>query len=220
MAQTTLDHLESQIRDQTAQNGTVPPTLGPGGSQMPMPPTTPYPRPSPGGRAYLGAVADDKNDRGRGVRVMSVRPGGPADVGGLRPQDLIVGATGTRVRQLSDLTAVMDLLSPGDKLALDVIRVNRTQRVEITLGQQSAATPTGPMPPGSTPPSLADRAPLPPQDTLPVPPSLDGPTLMPKSGSTLPPTDANRVEYLQRRVDQLERRVEELERSMNELRRK
>ena len=70
-AQGQLDRLDSDIR---AANGS--PSLAVATGQ----------------RAYLGAVADD--NAGRGVRVLSVRSGGPADHAGLRPQDLIVSAAG------------------------------------------------------------------------------------------------------------------------------
>jgi hypothetical protein len=80
----------------------------------PIPVATPRSGPIAPGRqrAYVGAVVDDVNDRGRGVRVLVVRPGGPAERAGVRPRDLIVGAGGTRVRQLSELTAVVERASP------------------------------------------------------------------------------------------------------------
>ena len=48
----------------------------------------------------MGIVADDQNDRGRGVRVLDVTADGPGAKAGLRTQDLIVSLSGMRVRQL------------------------------------------------------------------------------------------------------------------------
>jgi hypothetical protein len=110
-------------------------------------PAEPAPVPTPGSgpiapgrqRAYLGAVVDKDKDPGRGVRVLVVRPGGPAERAGVRPQDLIVAAAGAQVRQLSDMVAVMDRASPGDSLAIEVLRGVSPRKLMVTLGRQPAA---------------------------------------------------------------------------------
>ena len=152
-----------------------------------------------GSRGYLGAVVDDTTDRGRGVRVLSVRPGGPADRAGLRPDDLITTAAGTRVRQLVDLTGVLDSLGPGDRLSLEAIRNGRPVKGEVVLGQPSANA--GPPATGAIPPPAL----VPPGGTAPAIPA-EGPALV--SG------DSARIEQLQRRIEQLEHRVEALERQI------
>ena len=76
-AQGQLDRLESGIRA-----ASTPPAVAAAAPQ----------------RVYLGAFADD--DAGRGVRLTSVRKGGPADQAGLQPQDLIVGAAGRKIHLL------------------------------------------------------------------------------------------------------------------------
>lgn len=175
---------------------------------------SPYPGASAaGGRPYLGAVADDRNERGQGVRVLSVRPGSPADMAGLKPQDLVVGVANTRVRQMPDLTAILGRLSPGDKLGLEVIRGGRPLHVEVTLGQQPPAVSR----PIGTPP---EPIPAPPSEQPPMLPVPEGPSISPAPGTIPPASDAARIDQLQRRVDQLERRVEELERALAEIRRK
>jgi membrane-associated protease RseP (regulator of RpoE activity) len=161
---------------------------------------------APRARGYLGAMVDDKADRGRGVRVLNVHPGGPAEQAGLQTNDLIVGAGGASVRQLSDLTAVMDLLGPGDKLSLEVVRGNRPARGEVILGQQGAATEQAP---STSPQPTSSLPPVPSESTSGVPrpltPPGEGPSLMPGA-------DAARIDQLERRIAQLEQRVEELER--------
>ena len=96
-AQGELDRLESGIR---TSNG--PPVMAVAAPQ----------------RVYLGAVAD--NDAGRGVRVLSVRSGGPADRAGLQAQDLIVGAAGRKIHLLAELSAILNGLNPGDRLVAGV----------------------------------------------------------------------------------------------------
>jgi len=111
----------------------------------PMPVPTPRSGPAAPGRqrAYFGAVLAKHNDPGPGVRVLVVRPGGPAEQAGLRPQDLIVAAAGAPVRQFADLAAVMDRASPGDRLAIEVLRGVSARRLTVRLGLRPAvAAPT------------------------------------------------------------------------------
>jgi hypothetical protein len=221
MAQTTLQRLEEGIRAQAGQGvdlaapaEVVPPPAPLGG------PITPGRQ-----RAYLGAVVDDQNDRGRGVRVLVVRPRGPAERSGLRPQDLIVGVAGARVRQLSELTAVMDRASPGDQLAVEVLRGGVPQKVTVTLAAQPPAAAVESLP-EAIPPPAAQRAP-----DVPGGPSL---TMLPSaSPSKIPPPPPPgpsgplvgepvrqpmelEVELLKARVQELDRRVQELERALKE----
>ena len=120
-AQGVLDRLESGIR---MSNGQPAATI------------------AAGQRVYLGAVADD--DAGRGVRVLSVRAGGPADRAGLKAQDLVVTAAGRKVHLLSELTNILSSLAPGDRLSLELMRGNRMVKTEVVV----AAVPgIAPLPP-------------------------------------------------------------------------
>ena len=176
-------------------------------------------------RVYLGAFAD--NDTGRGIRVLSVRPGGPADRAGLQPRDLVVAAAGHKIVLLSELTAILNGLNPGDHLSLDVVRGIRRLRLDVVLGappstaqlgQPVAPPPTGPGHTESIPPPPSDLAPpgLSPPAPAPEGPALNVPNL-PKV-----PIDPSQtqIQELQRRVEQLERRVQELERALAESKRK
>jgi hypothetical protein len=200
-AQGPLDRLESGIRAANGQPAAVPATQ----------------------RVYLGAFADD--DAGRGVRVLSVRGGGPADRAGLQPQDLIVAAAGRKIHFLSELTAILNSLAPGDRLVLEYDRGNRALRAEVILGASPART-AGALPPSGPGAGRTESIPPPPGEVAPPPslqppPSPEGPAF---GAPSLPkiPTDPSqsRIEELQRRVDQLERRVQELERALAEPQRK
>ncbi|MGA2033535.1 MAG: PDZ domain-containing protein [Thermoguttaceae bacterium] len=200
VAQPELDRLEQQIRSQGGQAGAAP------AAPLPLGQIPAGARPA-AARPYLGATVDDRDDRGRGVRVMDVRPGGPADRAGLKVRDLIVGAGGVRVRQLSDLTATVELLSAGDKLPLEIDRNGQPQSVAVTLGQRDAA---GAPLPGTTAPAPIPPIPPPPETIVPPGSLPAGPAFGKPAG------DAARIEQLERRVEELERRVEQLERALRQ----
>lgn len=221
MAQTTLQRLEEDVRAQAGRGVSlaapaeaVPPPAPPGG------PGTPGRQ-----RAYLGAVVDDLNDHGRGVRVLAVRAGGPAERSGLRPQDLIVGVAGARIRQLSELTAVVDQAAPGDRLAVEVLRGGVPRKITVTLAAPPSAATVEPHP-EAIPPPAAQRAPdvsggpsltMPPAASPPKipPPPLPG-TIGPPAGEPVRQPVELEVETLKARVQELERRVQELERALKE----
>jgi hypothetical protein len=230
IAQSTLDRLEKEIRQRAGQDGSVAPgvvgQLTP--SADPSVPSAEAPAPPAGvkdarGAPYLGAVVDDRNERGRGLRVVGVRPGSAADRAGLRQQDLITHAASARLQKLSDLSAILALLAPGDKLMLEIMRAGKAKKLEVTLGQRSS--PTG------APPRGAEVVAAPPAKPIPPPPPAMPPGTTPLTGpELLPPAVADRagvaaasedrLERLQRRVEQLERRVQELEKAATETRKK
>lgn len=189
------------------------------------------------GSGYLGAIVDDRKDRGRGVRVLEVRPSGPAANAGLRPNDLIVSAAGARVRQMSDLADALAMFPPGGRLALEILRDGRRQSLTVTLGPHPAVKPPAgelpepiPPPPGS-PQAPTERSisqmPGPPEIPLIAPPPdvpgeppLAGPTLLtPAAPASRAAEQQTKIEELQRRVEQLEQRNKELEQRIEKLER-
>ncbi len=205
--QSILRRLEQEIRQRVAEDQAAAEA-------------TPQPRPTqtPG---YLGAVVDDRQDRGRGVRVLDVRPAGPADQAGLREGDLITGVAGVRVRQTEDLADVMAVFPAGSRVAFDVLRDGQAAKIDIVLGQRDtpADVPlplpeTVPLPlpepmadPGDAP-GAALEAPLPPDSDLSEPettPSEAAPAARPED-----------LERLLARIAELERRVEQLEQALAE----
>jgi hypothetical protein len=189
-AQGPLDRLESGIRNSNGQ--TVTAVAAPQ-------------------RVYLGAFAD--NEAGRGVRVLSVRSGGPAERAGLQTQDLVIGAAGRKIQLLEELSTILNALNPGDHLSLDLLRGNKTLRIDVVLGAPPGATQPGQ--PG-TPPSVhgagkTEALPPPPGEAPPALPP-EGPAIaVPTPQPIIPNSPQAQIEELRRRVDQLERRVQELE---------
>jgi hypothetical protein len=165
-------------------------------------------------RVYLGAFAE--NEAGHGIRVLSVRSGGPADRAGLQPQDLVVGAAGRKIQLIEQLSPILNRLNPGDRVALEVLRGNRTLKVEVVLGAPPAAAQPGQ--PVAPPPTgrgagPTETIPPPPSDVVPTP-LPEGPAIAVPNPQPVPPNSPQaQIEELRRRVDQLERRVQELERA-------
>ena len=69
----------------------------------------------------------------RGVYVMEVESGSPAEAAGVKPWDIIVEANGTIVSSTSELTGVISGLKEGDEVALKVYRtgVDLSQATEV-----------------------------------------------------------------------------------------
>jgi len=209
-AQTVLDRLEQQIRQRVSpsQEGTpayrsptTPPPAIQSSSDKPSVTDQPVP-------IYLGVTADDRKDRGRGVRITDVRPGSPAEKAGLRNQDLVTALMGVRVRQLTDMTEILGLYKPDDVAEFDIIRDGAPQKIKVTLGRRLAA-----------PASLSQTAeviPLPPGELI-LPEPSSGKTA-PSPAQTNSPSDSEIIEQLQNRIVELERQVADLERALSEAR--
>lgn len=157
---------------------------------------------------YLGIVADDRMDRGRGARITEVRPGSPAEKAGLRKQDLITGLKGERVRQLTDMIEVLKISRPDEAVEFDVLRDGVRLKIKATLGRPAAAAvPTSQMP---------ETIPLPPGELiLPQAEPIKKPLQPAKTDGT---SDRETIEQLNNRIAELQRRVDELERALSEAR--
>jgi hypothetical protein len=269
-AQSALERLEQQIRQRSPQAAP-----GDAASERLTKPSSPVDTARSKDPPYIGLMGDDQNDRGRGVRVLTVTPGSPAEKAGIRRQDLITGMTGVRVRQMSDLADLLSSFSAGQATTIEILRDGKKQTVKLTFGRrtsdskpplletqpsQSAPVPLLSTVPGSSA-GLAEAAspaspssaegdrpesiPAPPAELLPEPPEEPGgPVLCPAETSAptaeatplpvaktaastkvekplpktaeAPPSDAQRIEQLEKRVQILEKRIAELERALAE----
>jgi serine protease Do len=115
----------------------------------------------------IAEVTDDdigrlKLSEPRGVLVRSVMPGEPADKGGVRADDVIVGIDGTRLESTRDLQRVVSSTPVGKKVRVVLLREGQETELEVTIGlyQEREAVPVdaprrGPRPtepPKDTPP--------------------------------------------------------------------
>ncbi len=196
-AQPAVDELERDLRKQEAA-AAQPPLQGPPAARPAGPP------------GYLGVMADDRQDRGRGVRVLEVFAGGPAEKAGLKPQDLIVSMAGARVRSMDDLSGVLATTSANQKVPVEFLRDARQIVIELTLGLRPPRPGTPPTPPPPAVPPVPQ--PPPPAEppgpaSPPSPPSLDD---LQKRVQALE-KEAARYEDLQRRVQALEEQIRQLQ---------
>jgi hypothetical protein len=231
-AQPILKRLEQRIRSRVepdqpaAPDGAAEPGQEPTPGAARVQQTSAAPAaPQPG---YLGLVADDQGEENRGVRVLEVKPGGPAEKAGFKQQDLITSVAGIRVRSLTEMADVMELFPPGKTVAFEVLRGEAGQQLSATLGNRQGAVAAPPRvvtserPPEATPPPRDDVPPdpAPPAGPLPgelpaagglaLPPAEHPPVERPLPAAGRQPT----VEELLQRIEALERRVTELERAV------
>ncbi|HEY2412451.1 MAG TPA: PDZ domain-containing protein [Pirellulaceae bacterium] len=125
---------------------------------------------APGG--YLGAELDDVGENGHGVRVKSVRPGTPAEVSGLKANDLIVDIDGKKITNLDDYDGVAKRPA-GAKMVFKVDRGGRQQSLAVTLGTR-----------GNTPPATVS------DNTQPEPPAGAPALTAPGGGQSTPSTQS------------------------------
>ena len=93
-------------------------------------------------RAYLGVAggprplpARARRERGqdRGIEVIEVVPGSPADNAGLRPEDLIVELAATKVSSVEDLQRLMVADLIGTKVDVVVLRAGAARRLRLVV---------------------------------------------------------------------------------------
>jgi membrane-associated protease RseP (regulator of RpoE activity) len=207
-AQPVVDRLEKQIRKEV--EATKPPPANPATARpkAEKQPAEPAAANVPGERGYLGALTDDREDRGRGVRVLRVTPGSPADQAGLKSGDLITGLGGVRVREMEDFAAIMEDVTAGMTLTFEILRGQERPKVDVTFGSRPPAKGA----PAVSAPSAPEREP----PGVPPPPEPKA-TVAPKAIELEPATDDRaRIRALEQKVRTLEARIEQLERALQD----
>jgi serine protease Do len=71
----------------------------------------------------------------RGVLVVSVAPGSPAEQAGLMPGDIIVRFDGQEVARVSDLEQALRQRQPGDRVEIVINREGAERSITVTLGE-------------------------------------------------------------------------------------
>src|SRR5256714_3755985 len=94
-------------------------------------------------RGWLGIAIQDVNDElaasfgvreREGVLVADVVKGGPAEVAGLRPGDVIIELNGTKIREVPDLQRRVANAAPGPSVAGGVVRDRAAQKLRVRVG--------------------------------------------------------------------------------------
>lgn len=84
-----------------------------------------------GFRVYLGTIPDYANTDVVGVKLSGVAPEGPADRGGLRGGDVIVGADGRPIENLYDYTFALEAMRVGEAVRLKIRRGEEELEIEV-----------------------------------------------------------------------------------------
>jgi putative serine protease PepD len=71
---------------------------------------------------YLGVSVLDRQDGGLGAMIAEVSPGSPADLAGMKVDDVVIEADGSPVDGQPALVAAIRDKSPGDTIKIDVLR--------------------------------------------------------------------------------------------------
>jgi hypothetical protein len=85
--------------------------------------------------AYLGSIPD-YDDSVKGVKLSGVREGSPAERGGLRGGDVVVGFGGKPVATIYDYTESLGRYKPGDTVDIIVKRDGQETTLKVTLGKR------------------------------------------------------------------------------------
>jgi serine protease Do len=95
-------------------------------------------------RGWLGVVIQEVNadlaesfglDRPRGALIAEVMEGAPAAKSGLQASDVILSFDGKAVENSSDLPRMVGATKPGSKVAVEVWRKGKLQRIDVELGE-------------------------------------------------------------------------------------
>lgn len=87
---------------------------------------------------YLGVGLEDRNDGGRGAVITDVGPGSPAFRAGIEAGDIVVDVDGTPIDGQGALIAAIRDRSPGDTVAIDVLRGGSRLTLTATLVERPA----------------------------------------------------------------------------------
>ena len=79
---------------------------------------------------YHGVSVLDRNDGGLGAMIAEVSPGSPADLAGMKVDDVVIQADGSPVDGQPALVAAIRDKSPGDTIKIDVLRDG--ERITLT----------------------------------------------------------------------------------------
>jgi putative serine protease PepD len=82
---------------------------------------------------YLGVSVLDRNDGGLGAMIAEVSPGSPADLAGMKVDDVVIEADGSPVDGQPALVAAIRDKSPGDSIKIDVLRDGERITLTATL---------------------------------------------------------------------------------------
>jgi hypothetical protein len=87
---------------------------------------------------YVGTVPDF-TEEGKGFRILSVRPGSPAEKAGLKGGDLLIYLAGKKIENIYDYTYVLQDHKPGDEVEAIVLRDGKEVKLKIVFGSRKSS---------------------------------------------------------------------------------
>jgi S1-C subfamily serine protease len=84
------------------------------------------------GKPKLGVAVEDLAD-GKGVRILSVKPDSPADLGGIKTDDVVNSIDGLRVENVDDLQRIVGGYKAGNKMKLSILRDGYRMSKTVTM---------------------------------------------------------------------------------------
>ncbi|MCO5222465.1 MAG: PDZ domain-containing protein [Thermomicrobiales bacterium] len=75
-----------------------------------------------------------------GVYITEVTAGGPAQLAGLQPADIVIAINGVSIDQQNAFAEVLFAHEPGETISVDVVRGGQQMTVELTLVERPANT--------------------------------------------------------------------------------
>lgn len=91
---------------------------------------------SSGSKVYLGSVPDMAAGDVPGLKLTGVSPGSPAELGGLKADDIIVEFGGVKVTDLQSYSDALYAHKPGDTVKVIILRGGKPMEVSVTLGKR------------------------------------------------------------------------------------
>lgn len=91
---------------------------------------------SQGSQVFLGSVPDMSAGTVPGLRLTGVRPGSPAEKGGLAANDIIVELGGVAVADLQGYSDALYAHKPGDVVKVVFLRDGKRMETSVTLGSR------------------------------------------------------------------------------------
>ncbi len=89
-----------------------------------------------GSQTYLGSIPDMAASETPGLKLTGIRPGSPADVGGLKPGDIIVEFAGAPVKDLYTYSDALYSKKPGDSVVIVYLRDGKRHETTVILGKR------------------------------------------------------------------------------------
>ena len=91
---------------------------------------------SSGSQVYLGSVPDMAAGDVPGLKLTGVRPGSPAELGGLKADDIITGFGGVKVTDLQSYSDALYSHKVGDVVKVMILRDGKPMEITVTLGKR------------------------------------------------------------------------------------